>query len=956
MDNAQISHLLQLQEASRQGKLVIFVGAGVSNNSGVPTWVNLTNALRQKLSQSIQKEADDLKVAQIFKDSHGEKEFMETVRNALKDGKVAYNPIHNCILQLSPVHIITTNYDDLIEQAIVANYKQYDVISKDSDLPHYQYPNKVIKMHGDFKTGNIVLSEEDYYNYAFNFPLIRAFITSLFTTNVVLFVGFSFADLNLKIILNDIKTVLDERMQRVYLLASETVDEGLSEYYLRKGINVISIDNPDEYAQAYNIEFNQADLAKLTIEKGKILYKQLAIIDQLNIAYASGLVDLLDLKLKTYQTELTVLGDGLKYVIPKDERPMWNYHSYGLQLFSDSIKTIAKELKTYKGKRSFVERYNKKQRHFLMQQALLNRIYCIDDLRIITSKNYDRVESEIEKDPTLNLFYSLDFIEVSNFIRELRSQGMFYNKRDLLLPYLLCRMGRYYEAYQQYQKLIPAFWSKGLYVLYFICLYNLYQIRYFIYQDVLSRPDIDGQIIVDEIEKFDLEEVLSKLPIDKALKQTLKDLFTYKFFSEKSKEADDLSRQIVQQKSHANRGGGSINENIYRLVAKFQQTLNFCIRNCMEFRNSYFGTLVKDTIIGILNSHSTKTNKILGGKIAVSKIYEIEEEHLFAILFFIDTKDLSEIMLQCDISEIILNKESIIFLDSLIDNLYNSIVKNGDLSNLSIPLETISPIIGNLVLTIGKASNASHISKIEKLYEILHLTWKVPMCFSYDKHLYLMVGKCPPSDKMATELLADSIINDPFEQNNLAVVITKQFTKNNVVFDRIRDVSQLVKENNWHLGLILYKILPIEMQTQYVEYIQQNINEIELYLKILDNLQVEVRYVEHFNELLNKYKCNNNEDIVFICRYLVALRKNALFNNVHQIIDDFGKRHEAYKFFLAPLEYSNKERIMPSWILCCSDEEIKELLKNDSIKVAYKNFMQNNELGKLNYDKLFKLL
>lgn len=956
MDNAQTSHLLQLQEASRQGKLVIFVGAGVSNNSGVPTWRHLTNALRQKLPISIQKEADDLKVAQIFKDSRGEKEFLETVRSALKDGQVAYNPIHNSILQLSPVHIITTNYDDLIEQAIIANYKQYDIITKDSDLPHYHYPNKVVKMHGDFKTGNIVLSEEDYYNYALEFPLIRAFVTSLFTTNVVLFVGFSFADLNLKIILNEIKTVLNERMQRVYLLTGEAVDEGLSEYYLRKGINVVSIDNPDEYAQRYKIEFNQTDLARLTIEKGKVLYKQLAIIDQLNIVYANGLIDLLDSKLKSYQTELTVLGDGLKYVFPKKECPMWNYHSRGLQIFSDTIKTIEKNLKTYRGKRDFAEKYNKEQRHFLMQQALLNRIYCIDDLQIITKENYDNIESEIEKDPTLNLFYSLDFKAVLEFIKELRSQGMFYNKRDLLLPYLLCRIGRYYEAYLQYQKIIPAFWSKGLYVLYFICLYNLYQIRYSIYQSVSGRADIDGQAIVDEIEKFDLEEILSKLPIEKALKHTLKDLFTYKFFSEKSKEADDLSRQIEQQKSHASRGGGSINENIYRLVAKYQQTLNFCIRNCMEFRNTFFGTLTKDTIIGILNSHSTKCNQIFGGIIEITKIHEIEEEHLFAILFFINSKDLSDIMLQCDISEIILNKESIRYLESLIDNLHKTVVENGNLSNLSIPLEIISPIIGNLVLVIGKSSNASLISNIEKFYEILHTIWKVPTCFLFDKHLYLMVKKCPPSDKMAIELLSDCIFNDPFKQDELAEVIASQLNKKNIIFDRVTDVSQLVKDSNWHLGFYMYKILPAIIQERYIDYLQQNIKDLTLYLEILGNLQVGVRYTDHFNDLLQNYKSNDNNDIAFVCSFLVALRRNDLYKNIHPIIDEFGNRHEPYKFLLAPLEYQNKEGIMPCWVLLCSNEEITELLKNDSIKKAYKLFMQNDELGKLNFNKLFKLL
>lgn len=39
MENIQLSNILHIQEASKQGKLVMFVGAGVSANSGVPMLV-----------------------------------------------------------------------------------------------------------------------------------------------------------------------------------------------------------------------------------------------------------------------------------------------------------------------------------------------------------------------------------------------------------------------------------------------------------------------------------------------------------------------------------------------------------------------------------------------------------------------------------------------------------------------------------------------------------------------------------------------------------------------------------------------------------------------------------------------------------------------------------------------------------------------------------------------------
>ena len=61
-------------------------------------------------------------------------------------------------MQLNPCHIITTNYDDLLEQSALRNNKQYYVVSKDAQLPANQGEKMLIKMHGDFNEGNIALA------------------------------------------------------------------------------------------------------------------------------------------------------------------------------------------------------------------------------------------------------------------------------------------------------------------------------------------------------------------------------------------------------------------------------------------------------------------------------------------------------------------------------------------------------------------------------------------------------------------------------------------------------------------------------------------------------------------------------------------------------------------------------------------------------------------------------
>ena len=112
MDKQQIANLLRIQHASRTDKLVVFVGAGVSQNSGIPTWNNLICSMMDELPSELSKENDVLKLAQMYKDSRGHKEYMDKIKNVLFYNKAVPNRLHKSIIALNPCHIITTNYDD----------------------------------------------------------------------------------------------------------------------------------------------------------------------------------------------------------------------------------------------------------------------------------------------------------------------------------------------------------------------------------------------------------------------------------------------------------------------------------------------------------------------------------------------------------------------------------------------------------------------------------------------------------------------------------------------------------------------------------------------------------------------------------------------------------------------------------------------------------------------------
>ena len=111
------------------------------------------------------------------------------------------------ILNLLDSDIITTNYTDFIEREAKNRGYIYKVICQDKDLAYVKRENVIIKMHGDFEHDNFVLKEDDYLQYSNNFRLMETYIKSIIATNVVLFVGYSFNDPDVKQLFTWVKSV-----------------------------------------------------------------------------------------------------------------------------------------------------------------------------------------------------------------------------------------------------------------------------------------------------------------------------------------------------------------------------------------------------------------------------------------------------------------------------------------------------------------------------------------------------------------------------------------------------------------------------------------------------------------------------------------------------------------------------------------------------------------------------
>ena len=100
--------------------------------------------------------------------------------------------------------VITTNYDDMIEQLFSFN----PLIGNDILLSNPY--GSVYKIHGcTSQPGKIIITESDYEEFNRRYELIRAQLLSLFIHNPIIFIGYNIGDKNIKDILRTIFSYVD---------------------------------------------------------------------------------------------------------------------------------------------------------------------------------------------------------------------------------------------------------------------------------------------------------------------------------------------------------------------------------------------------------------------------------------------------------------------------------------------------------------------------------------------------------------------------------------------------------------------------------------------------------------------------------------------------------------------------------------------------------------------------
>lgn len=612
--NSIRASLRNLAEARRTGKLVIFAGAGVSIDSGGPNWGDLIDSLKRDLDTDLH---DKLEIPYEYQKERGKKEYYDKVSKALGVLGSGPNPIHNQIMALKALHVITTNYDPFFDDLIANNNYRYSVVKKDNDLPYSQYTSMYVKMHGDLLEKNIVLTKQDYEAYSQNFPLIQGFVQGIFASKLVLFVGFSMTDDNLLQIIKSVTQVLKGDSPRPYLFSPEIKikrDNNIhSEEYAFKEIKIISFENAiTEYYDQISKADDSIKLNKLS-EKGKNVYRFLRVLEEYD-PVSDGLEDMdvesqLVESLKRFNSLNSIPPRIFENILPfRLKRQALNEQSsnakygsnapFALETLNENLLNALQAKTDDQGILEIKSEDCLKDKFEIEFHKSLNLIYnsCIHS---IIRKNDTHSPSiklkQTHKTDTCNCVLCLyDRMQLDTVLEQLEGNSSkllcktSFVADELLLAYGFFHTGQYVKAFYTLEEVKNRALRTNNHVIYFLASYNqklLYSFTGWMNNRNYNEEQLEQ--IQERISQIDLDNIVSEALIDDVVRDTLKDIRDNKVFKDAESEIKGRHQEIIKIYKGYRKGGffsmGSPNwylaeTSMYRLFKFYHSNLLYNVR------------------------------------------------------------------------------------------------------------------------------------------------------------------------------------------------------------------------------------------------------------------------------------------------------------------------------------------------------------------------------------------
>lgn len=259
------SAVRRLAAAARVRRLVPFVGAGVGVGAGLPRWSELIQALgvvgdQPSMGAGIQMESDDFRALDVRDqaeviETHLSREVMRS-RLASMLNVERHSLSHALLASCDPHHVVTTNYDRLVEEAF-GEERRPAVLPREPVGPSGRW---VLKLHGDIENSDsIVLTRSDYMGLPSGSQALLGIMQAMLMTQHMLFVGYSLQDETFHRVMFDVRKAFGSsyfqspgstKFGTVLLVAENQLVSGMWE----NSLDVVALHTSDSTEGGRNLE------------------------------------------------------------------------------------------------------------------------------------------------------------------------------------------------------------------------------------------------------------------------------------------------------------------------------------------------------------------------------------------------------------------------------------------------------------------------------------------------------------------------------------------------------------------------------------------------------------------------------------------------------------------------------------------------------------------------------
>jgi hypothetical protein len=245
-----------LIDAIAKGKCVVFVGAGLSVQAGLPTWKQL---IRDMLAWALNHNPG-LPTARAIETRINNGQFMEAAEaliaamtpNEQRDfmsytfEKAAPAEAHRILAEIPFAAVITTNFDMLLEEVYPRRTTTLDYTQRGNiqrvlaeDVFH------IFKAHGNYNGeahNPPILTRSQYRNLLLNqYPAYSEYLRRVLSEKHVLFLGYSLQDPDLNFVLDTVQDIFDGHLPTHYALFPQSeVDELTGTDNLSRNIRILT--------------------------------------------------------------------------------------------------------------------------------------------------------------------------------------------------------------------------------------------------------------------------------------------------------------------------------------------------------------------------------------------------------------------------------------------------------------------------------------------------------------------------------------------------------------------------------------------------------------------------------------------------------------------------------------------------------------------------------------------